>query len=121
MVIHDGDQAIASAFLSFILPKAKSRLCAWHELHNLFLRTRELFPDNRGKIKEVMKEAKLRIESNQPGTTSPLGRGIKEYRTRTRPTDGFKCRMGAANFLRIWLVKENARMVKQDLLEAVVN
>jgi len=120
LVIHDGDPAIASA-LSFILPKAKSRLCAWHELHNLFLKTKELFPDNPDKIKEVMKEAKLRIESAQPKTTSPLERGIKEYRRRTRPMDGFKSRIGAANFLRIWLVKENARMAKQDWLEAVVN
>jgi len=120
LVIHDGDQAIASA-LNFILPKAKSRLCAWHELHNLFLKARELFPGNRDKIKEVMKEAKLRIESIQPKTTSPLERGIKEYRRRTRPMDGFKSRTGAANFLRIWLVKENARMAKEDWLKAVVN
>jgi hypothetical protein len=35
--------------------------------------------------------------------------------------DGFKSRTGAANFLRIWLVKENARMAKEDWLKAVVN
>lgn len=120
MAIHDGDQAIASA-LSFILSKAKSRLCGCHELHNLSLKTRESFPDSRDKIKEVMKEAKLRIESAQPKTTSSLERGIKEYRRRTRPMDGFKSRIGAAKFLRIRLVKENARMAKQDWLEAVVN
>ncbi len=102
LFIHDGDPAIASA-LSFILPEAKRRLCAWHELHNLFLKARELFPDKPDKIKAVMKEAKLRIESNQPKTTSPLERGIEEYRRRTRPMDRFKSRMGALDFLRIWL------------------
>lgn len=35
--------------------------------------------------------------------------------------DGFKSVMGAANFLRIWLAKENARMAKEDWLKAVVN
>jgi hypothetical protein len=35
--------------------------------------------------------------------------------------DGFKSYMGAANFLQIWLSKENARMAKEDWLEAVVN
>lgn len=120
LVIHDADPAIVSA-LSFILPKAKSRLCAWHELHNLFLKTKELFSDNPDRVKEVMKEAKVRLESAGPKTTSPLERGIKEYRRRTRPMDGFKSRIGAANFLRIWLAKENARMAKEDWLKAVVN
>ncbi len=43
VVIHDGDQAITAA-LSLVLPKAKRRLCAWHELHNIFLKARKLFP-----------------------------------------------------------------------------
>lgn len=120
LVVHDGDHAIISA-LSFILPKARSRLCAWHELHKVFLKTRELFPNNHDKVKEAIQVAKQRLKSTEPKTTSPLERGIKEYRRRTRPMDGFKSRMGAANFLRIWLVKENARMAKEDWLEAVVN
>jgi len=120
LVIHDGDQAIASA-LSFILPKAQKRLCVWHELHSVFLKTRELFPDDRNKVKEAMQTAKMSLETSSPKTTSPLERGIKEYRRRTRPMDGFKSCGGAANFLRIWLVKENARMAKEDWLKAVVN
>jgi len=120
LVIHDGDPAIASA-LSFILPKAKGRLCAWHKLHNVFLKTKELFPHDRDKVKQAIEVAKERLKTLEPKTTSPLERGIKEYRRRTRPMDGFKSRMGAANFLRIWLVKENARMAKEDWLKAVVN
>lgn len=120
LVIHDGDQAIASA-LSFILPKAQKRLCVWHELHNVFLKTRELFPDDRNKVKEAIQIAKMSLDTSSPRATSPLERGIKEYRRRTRPMDGFKSRGGAANFLRIWLVKENARMAKEDWLKAVVN
>jgi len=50
-----------------------------------------------------------------------LERGIKEYRRRTGPMDGFKSYMGTANFLGTWLSKENARMAKEDWLEAVVN
>lgn len=120
LVIHDGDPAIASS-LSFILPKAKNRLCAWHQLHNLFLKAKELYPDDRGKVKEIIEATKIRLETNEPKTTSPLERGIKEYRRRTRPMDGFKSRLGAANFLRIWLAKENARMAKKDWLESVIN
>lgn len=120
IVIHDGDPAIASA-LSFILPKAKSRLCVWHQLHNIFLRAKELFSDDRSKVKEVIKAAKQKLAISEPGTISPLERGIKEYRRRTRPMDGFKSRAGAANFLRIWLAKENARMAKKDWLRSVIN
>ncbi|MCR4439826.1 MAG: transposase, partial [candidate division KSB1 bacterium] len=120
LVIHDGDQAIATA-LGFILPKAKSRLCAWHQLRNVFLKTRELFPNDWDKVKQAVQVAKMRLETKEPKTTSPLERGIKEYRRRTRPMDGFKSPMGAANFLRIWLAKENARIAKEDWLKAVVN
>lgn len=120
LVIHDGDQAIASA-LNLILPKGKSRLCAWHELHNILLKTRELFPNDRERVKQAIQAAKVKLETSQPRTISPLERGIKEYRRRTRPMDGFKSRTGAANFLRIWLAKENARMAKADWLKAVVN
>lgn len=120
IVVHDGDPAIASA-LGFILPKAESRLCAWHQLHNVFLKARELFPKDRGKVKEAIDTAKRNIEPTQPRTTSPLERGIKEYRRRTRPMDGFKSFKGAANFLRIWLVKENARMAREDWLKVMVN
>lgn len=35
--------------------------------------------------------------------------------------DSFKSRARAANFLRIWLVKENARMVKKGWVRSVVN
>lgn len=120
LVIHDGDQAIASA-LSFILPKAKSRLCVWHEFHNVFLKTKELFPNDWEKVKQAIQVAKVALETKGPKTTSPLERGIKEYRRRTRPMDGFKSHAGAINFLRIWLTKENARMAKEDWLKAVVN
>ncbi len=65
--------------------------------------------------------AKMRLETREPKTTSPLERGIKEYRRRTRPMDGFKSSTAATNFLRIWLVKENARMARQDWLKAVIN
>ena len=65
LVIHDGDQAIASA-LSFILPKARSRLCAWHELHNIFLKTRELFPNDRDKVRKAIQVAKMRLETKEP-------------------------------------------------------
>ncbi|MCL6579762.1 MAG: transposase [Candidatus Bathyarchaeota archaeon] len=61
LVVHDGDQAIISA-LSFILPKAKSRLCAWHKLHNLFFKAKELFPNNPEKVRQIIKEAKARQE-----------------------------------------------------------
>lgn len=77
LVIHDGDQAIASA-LSLVLPEAKSRLCVWPELHNIFLKARELFPNDREKIKQVVQIAKMRLQTGGPKTTSPLERGIKE-------------------------------------------
>jgi hypothetical protein len=35
--------------------------------------------------------------------------------------DGFKSCIGAINFLRIFLVKENAGMAKEDWLKTVVN
>lgn len=120
LVIHDGDQAMAAA-LNFILPKAKSRLCAWHELHNIFLKARELFPNDGERVKHAIQVAKIELESSKPRTTSPLERGIKEYRRRTRPMDGFGSRAGASNFLRAWMVKENAKMAKEDWLKAVVN
>ena len=62
LVIHDGDQAIASA-LSFILPKAKSRLCAWHELHNVFLKAKEQFPKDWGKVRQAIEAAKIKQEA----------------------------------------------------------
>ena len=119
MVIRDGDQAIASA-LSFILPKVKKRSCCWHKLHSVFLKTRELFPDDR-EGKRDYQIAKERLETKEPKITSPLERGIKEYRRRIRPKGGFKSLVGAANFLRVWLVTGNARMAKEDWLKAVVN
>lgn len=87
----------------------------------MFLKARELFPKDRGKVKEAIDTAKRNIEPTQPRTTSPLERGIKEYRRRTRPMDGFKSFKGAANFLKIWLVKENARMAREDWLKVTVN
>ena len=65
--------------------------------------------------------AKMIIEIPQPRTTSSLESGIEEYRRRTQPMDDFKSFKGAANFLRIWLSKENARIAKEDWLKAVVN
>ena len=95
--------------------------CCRQELHNVFLKARELFPNDREKVRQAIQAAKIRQEAKEPRTTSPLERSIKEYRRRTRPMEGFKSRLGAINFLRIWLVKENARMAKEDWLKAVVN
>ncbi|MFC2049574.1 hypothetical protein ACFLTN_00100 [Chloroflexota bacterium] len=63
----------------------------------------------------------MTIEIPQPRTTSSLENGIEEYRRRTQPMDDFKSFKGAANFLRIWLSKENARIAREDWLKAVVN
>jgi hypothetical protein len=40
---------------------------------------------------------------------------MREYQQQTKPMYGFKSVKGAANFLRIWLVKENAKMGKEGL------
>jgi len=72
-------------------------------------------------VKEMVKAAQGRLSLPGPRTTSPLERGIKEYRRRTRPMDGFGSRAGASNFLRAWMVKENARIAKEDWLSSVVN
>jgi len=55
-----------------------------------------------------------------PSTTSKMERGIREYRRRTRPMDGFKSDQGAENFNRLWMVKENARKRGQDWLWEVL-
>ena len=120
LVLHDGDQAIISA-LDMVLPKAQSQYCLWHQLHNVYMRARELYPDNHKKVKEMVKVTQGRLNLAGPRTTSPLERGIKEYRRRTRPMDGFGSRAGASNFLRVWMVKENARMAEEDWLSVVVN
>lgn len=114
IVVHDGDHAIASA-LGFILPKAESRLCAWHQIRNVFLKARELFLEDRGKVKEAIDTANMNIETAQPKTTSPSEREIKEYRRRTWPMDGVKSFKCAANFLRIWLVKRKCQDGKRGL------
>lgn len=106
LVIHDGDPAIASA-LSFILPKAKRRICVWHKLTTSSSR-QEQFPNDLCRVKEIVNVAKTNMETPEPRTTAPLERAIREYRRRTRPMDGFKSLKGAANFLQIWLAKENA-------------
>lgn len=64
LVIHDGDLVIALA-LSFILSKAKSRLCIWHHLHNIFLKAKGLSPDNRSKVKGIIKVAKQILEISE--------------------------------------------------------
>lgn len=120
VVLHDGDQAIMSA-LGMVLPRAKGKSCIWHQLHNVFLRARELYSNDWQKVREVLRVAKSEIEAPSPRTTSPLERGIKEYRRRTRAMDGFGSRAGACNFLRVWMVKENARMSQEDWLSIVVN
>ena len=119
-VVHDGDQAIASA-VSLVMPWAKERNCVWHELHNVFLQAKALFPQDQQKVKEIMRAAHDRIEPSKPRTTSPLERCIKEYRRRTKPMDGFGSRQGALNFLKVWMIKENARMAHEDWLTAVLN
>lgn len=120
LVLHDGDQAIIAA-LGMALPKAKSQCCLWHQLHNVYMQAKELHPDDYKKVKEIVKAARGRLSLLGPRTTSPLERGIKEYRRRTRPMDGFGSRAGASNFLRAWMVKENARMAEEDWLSSVVN
>ncbi len=79
LALHDGDQAIISA-LGLVLPRAKERNCIWHQMHNVFLRARELFPHDRQKVKEILKVAKSGIETSTPRTTSPLERGIEGSR-----------------------------------------
>jgi len=120
LVLHDGDRAIMAA-LGMVLPRAKTRCCLWHQLHNVYLRVKELYPDDAGKMREIVKAAKIGAGLSQPRTTSPLERGIKELRRRTRPMDGFGSRAGALNFLRAWMVKENAKMAEEDWLKTVVN
>jgi len=120
VVIHDGDQAIASA-LALVLPKAEKRNCVWHQLHNVFIHARESYPDNPRRVKEAVMVARERLSISRPRTTSPLERGIKEYRRRTRPMDGFGSQSGASNFLKVWMVKENARMAHEDWLSIVIN
>lgn len=120
IVVHDGDQAIASA-ISLVMPWAKERNCVWHELHNVFVQAKTLFPHDQQKVKEIMRAAQDRIEPSKPRTTSPLERCIKEYRRRTRSMDGFGSQRGALNFLKVWMVKENARMAREDWLSAVLD
>ena len=120
IVVHDGDQAIASA-VGMVLSRAEERRCIWHQLHRVFMQARELYPDNPEKIKEAIRAAQERMTVSRPRTTSPLERGIKEYRRRTRPMDGFGSRAGASSFLKVWMVKENARMAHEDWLGVVIN
>jgi hypothetical protein len=77
MVIHDGDQAIASA-VNLVIPWAQEGNCVWHELHNIFLQAKMLFPHDQRKVKEIMRVAHDMMEPSKPGTTSPLERCIKE-------------------------------------------
>jgi len=44
-------------------------------------------------------------EGGVPSTTSRMERGIREYRRRTKPMDGFKTDSGAENFNRLWMAK----------------
>lgn len=120
LVLHDGDRAIMAA-LSMVLPKANTRCCLWHQLHNVYLRAKELYPDDAEKVRGIVKAAEIGASLSQPRTTSPLERGIKEYRRRTRPMDGFGSRAGALNSIRAWMVKENARMANEDWMYSVVN
>ncbi len=85
------------------------------------MRAKELYPDNHKRVKEMVRAAQGRLSLPGPRTTSPLERGSKEYRRRTKPMDGFSSRAGASNFLRAWMVKENARMAEVDWLSNVVN
>lgn len=121
VVVRDGNQAIASA-LAVVLPRADKRNCIWHQLHNVFMQARALYPDNPEKLEETVRAARDRLMGiSRPRATSPLERGIKEYRRRTRPMDGFGSRSGTSNFLKVWMVKENARMAHEDWLNIVVN
>lgn len=121
-ILHDGDQAIAAA-VAMVLPKAKTQPCLWHLLHNAFLQARERYGADPQKLRQVVGSVKAALEASAPmgpKTTSALERAIKEYRRRTRPMDGFGSEDGARNFLRVWMVKENARMAGQDWLKAVM-
>lgn len=71
LVLYDGDQAIIAA-LDMVLPKAKSQCCLWHQLHSVYMRARELHPDDHKKVKEMIKAAQVRLSLAGPRTTSPL-------------------------------------------------
>ncbi len=121
-VLHDGDSAIAAA-VTLALPQAQQRRCLWHQLQNLFRDARERYPGQQERQRELIQAGKAYLEASSPEaprTTSPLERAIKEYRRRTRSMDGFGSFRGASNFLRAWLVQENARWAGQDWLEALV-
>jgi len=95
--INDVDQAIVSV-LSFILTKAKGYLCVWHGFHNVLPKAKELFPNDREKVKKAIQVTRIGLKTKEPKTTSPLEWGIKEFRWRTRFMDGSKSRSGTINF-----------------------
>jgi hypothetical protein len=80
-----------------------------------------LCPHDQRKVKEIMRVAHDMMEHSKPRTTSPLERCIKEYRRLTKPMDGFGSRQGASNFLKVWMVEENARIACEDWLSTVLN
>lgn len=53
-------------------------------------------------------------------TNNLMERGFRELRRRTRPMDGFGSAVGAANFHRLWMLKENARVNGRDYLAEIL-
>jgi transposase-like protein len=55
-----------------------------------------------------------------PRTNNVCERGFREWRRRTRAMDGFGSRRGIKNFMTLWMLKENARSLKLNWMEALM-
>lgn len=55
-----------------------------------------------------------------PRTNNVCERGFREWRRRIRPMDGFGSTGGARSFGSLWMLKENARALGLDWMEAIM-
>jgi transposase-like protein len=59
-------------------------------------------------------------DQDTPRTNNVCERGFREWRRRTRSMDGFGSRRGIKNFMTLWMLKENARSLKLNWMEALM-
>jgi transposase-like protein len=55
-----------------------------------------------------------------PRTNNVCERGFREWRRRTRAMDGFGSIRGIKNFMTLWMLKENARVLNLDWMEVLM-
>lgn len=68
------------------------------------------------RLEQVLERVPPQDRDHPVRTNNLSERGFRELRRRTRPMDGFGSDQGAANFHRLWMLKENARCNGRDYL-----